>query len=288
VYDNNSTDRTRERAAEAGAILGAQPLQGKGYVVRRMFADVEADVYVLVDGDGTYAAEAAPELVRRLLAEQLDMVNAARRATATEAYRPGHRFGNVVLSTLVRGLFGARVQDLLSGYRVFSRRFVKSFPASSTGFELETELTVHALELHMPVAEVETPYRERPEGSRSKLHTFRDGLRILRTIVDLAKLEKPLAFFSTVAAVFGAASVAFAAPVVVQYLDTGLVPRLPTAVLATGLMLVAALAATSGLILDSVAHGRREAKRLAYLRFPAPGGLAAGRARSRLPSERQA
>jgi hypothetical protein len=287
VFDNNSTDRTRELAAEAGALVGNQQLQGKGHVVRRMFADVEADVYVLVDGDDTYEAAAAPALVERLLSGQLDMVNAARSATGAQAYRPGHRFGNVLLSTLVRIVFGARIQDLLSGYRVFSRRYVKSFPASSTGFELETELTVHALELQMPIAEIETAYKERPEGSSSKLRTFRDGLRILRTIIDLAKLEKPLAFFSAIAMALALVSIGLAIPVVVQYLETGLVPRVPTALLSTGLMLVAALSGTSGLILDSVAHGRREAKRLAYLRFPAPGALVgAASARSRVSSGR--
>lgn len=285
VFDNNSDDRTRELAAAAGAIVGVEQLQGKGHVVRRMFADIDAEVYVLVDGDDTYSAPSAPELVRRLVVGQLDMVNAARRATGTEAYRPGHRFGNVMLSSLVRLVFGARIQDLLSGYRVFSRRFVKSFPASSAGFELETEFTVHALELQMPIAEIETPYKERPAGSQSKLRTFRDGLRILRTIIDLAKLERPLAFFSGVAAVLALTALILAVPVLREFRDTGLVPRFPTAILATGLMIIAALTGSVGLVLDSVAHGRREAKRLAYLRYPPPGALLAGDSRARVDRE---
>ncbi len=273
VYDNNSTDRTCDVARQAGAAVGRERLQGKGHVVRRMFADIEADVYLLVDGDDTYDAAAAPALVARLLGDRLDMVNGARSPVGAEAYRPGHRFGNAMLSKLVRMIFGEQIRDLLSGYRVLSRRFVKSFPATSTGFELETELTVHALELRMPVDEIVTTYKQRPDGSSSKLRTFRDGLRILRTIIDLAKHEKPLAFFSVIAALFASTSIVLAIPVVLHYLATGLVPRFPTAILATGLMLVAFLAATCGLILDSVAHGRRENKRLAYLRWAAPGTI---------------
>jgi glycosyltransferase involved in cell wall biosynthesis len=270
VYDNNSTDDTVARAADAGAVVRREPLQGKGNVVRRMFADVVADVYVLVDGDATYDAAAAPGLVRLLLDDGLDMVNAARASDRTEAYRPGHRLGNVFLTGVVGALFGKRFKDMLSGYRVFSRRFVKSFPALSQGFEIETELTVHALELRMPIAEVETVYGERPMGSASKLKTFRDGFRILRTIALLAKEERPLAFFSVVFAALAALALALAYPIFVTYERTGLVPRLPTAVLATGVMLLAFLSLASGMILDSLVRARRELRRLHYLQVPPP------------------
>jgi hypothetical protein len=275
VYDNASTDRTAAVAAAAGATVVREPLRGKGNVVRRMFADVEADIYVLADGDDTYNADAAPQLVELLWREQLDMVNAARRNTSQDAYRRGHRFGNRLFTRLVSGLFGKRFDDILSGYRVFSRRFVKSFPALAKGFEIETELTVHALELRMPVREVMTAYKERPEGSVSKLSTFRDGFRILRTILRLAKEERPLAYFSLGGAVLALASVALAFPLLLTYLETGLVPRLPTAVLTSALMILAFLSLACGLILDSVAHGRREMKRLHYLTLPAPAAWAA-------------
>jgi glycosyltransferase involved in cell wall biosynthesis len=268
VYDNNSTDRTVEVALEAGAIVQREVRQGKGNVVRRMFADVEADVFVLVDGDGTYAAANAPALVNRLLEDGLDMVNAAREEQSADAYRKGHRFGNWLLTEIVRRIFGRQLSDMLSGYRVLSRRFVKSFPALSAGFEIETELTVHALELRMPIAEVRTPYRERPPGSVSKLNTYRDGFRILRTIAALVKEERPLAFFGVSFVLLAAFSLLFGAPVVKTYLDTGLVPRLPTAVLSMGLMLLAFLALACGLILDTVTHGRRELRRLHYLQVP--------------------
>ncbi|GAB4369356.1 MAG: glycosyltransferase family 2 protein [Kiloniellaceae bacterium] len=270
VYDNASSDRTAEVAAAAGATVVAEPLRGKGNVVRRMFADVEADIYVLADGDDTYDAAAAPGLIELLCREQLDMVNAARSNTSQEAYRRGHKFGNRLFTQLVSALFGKRFNDILSGYRVFSRRFVKSFPALAQGFEIETELTVHALELRMPVREVMTAYKERPEGSVSKLSTFRDGFRILRTIVRLAKEERPLAFFSAGGAVLALASLVLAFPLLLTYLETGLVPRLPTAVLASGLMILGFLGLACGLILDSVAHGRREMKRLHYLTLPKP------------------
>jgi hypothetical protein len=260
VYDNASSDRTGVR----------EPLRGKGNVVRRMFADVEADIYVLADGDGTYDAAAAPELIEILCREQLDMVNAARRNTSQDAYRRGHRFGNRLFTQLVSSLFGKRFDDILSGYRVFSRRFVKSFPALAQGFEIETELTVHALELRMPVREVMTAYKERPEGSASKLSTFRDGFRILRTILRLAKEERPLASFAAGGAALALASLALAFPLLLTYLETGLVPRLPTAVLVCALMILAFLSLACGLILDSVAHGRREMKRLHYLTLSAP------------------
>jgi glycosyltransferase involved in cell wall biosynthesis len=270
VYDNNSRDRTAAVAAAAGAVVRREPLQGKGNVVRRMFADVEADAYVLVDGDDTYHAASAPALVAKLFAEQLDMVNGARATEIAAAYRRGHRFGNVLLTRLVTAIFGHRTEDMLSGYRVFSRRFVKSFPSLAAGFEIETELTVHALELRMPLAEVATPYKDRPAGSVSKLSTFRDGFRILWLIGKLVKEERPVQFFGIGALALAAAAVILAWPVVTTYLATGLVPRLPTAVLATGLMLLAFLSLVCGLILDTVTRGRRELKRLAYLAQPAP------------------
>lgn len=271
VYDNNSTDETAARAAAAGALVRKEPLQGKGYVVRRMFADVEADVYVLVDGDDTYEAAAAPALVERLLGESLDMVNGARRAQHSDAYRRGHVLGNWLLTTLVRRLFGARIDDLLSGYRVFSRRYVKSFPALAGGFEIETELTVHALQLEMPLAEVMTAYKERPQGTASKLRTYRDGFRILTTIANLMRHERPLAFFSTLATVLAGSAIVLFVPILERWLETGLVPRFPTAILSTGLMLTAVLLFAVGLILDSLALTRRQLKRLSYLSTPRPG-----------------
>jgi glycosyltransferase involved in cell wall biosynthesis len=270
VYDNNSRDRTREAASAAGAVVRGESLQGKGHVVRRMFADIEADVYVLVDGDDTYDAAAAPEMVRRLLEDRLDMVTGVRVTDAEAAYRPGHRFGNLMLTGMVRTVFGDRITDMLSGYRVFSRRFVKTFPALAAGFETETEFTVHALELRMPVGEVRTAYRERPPGSTSKLRTFHDGFRILRTILALVQRERPLAFFAASALALFTLGVAIFVPVLLEYLRTGLVPRLPTAVLSTGLVLLSFLSLTCGLILDTVTRGRQEAKRLAYLSIPAP------------------
>ena len=268
VYDNNSTDRTAEVARSAGAIVRHEPQKGKGHVVRRMFADVEADIYVLVDGDGTYDAAAAPALIDRLLADRCDMVNARRVDHGTMAYRRGHRLGNRVLTGMVARLFGARFEDMLSGYRVFSRRFVKSFPALSTGFEVETELTVHALSLAMPVAEVPAAYVDRTEGTRSKLHTLRDGLRILWTIVQLTKEERPLFFFSLGFVVLAGLSVGLAIPVVVEWVQTGLVPRFPTAILSASIMVLAFLSLTSGIVVSSVTRARREMKRLQYLATP--------------------
>jgi hypothetical protein len=270
VYDNNSRDLTMQVAAAAGAIVRSEPLQGKGNVVRRMFADIEADVYVLVDGDDTYHAASAPALVDKLLGEQLDMVNAARISQAEAAYRQGHVFGNWLLTTLVSSVFGTRTNDMLSGYRVFSRRFVKSFPALAGGFEIETELTVHALEMRMPFAEVGTPYKERPPGSTSKLSTFKDGFRILFMIGKLVKEERPLATFSITGAVLALLSLIIVTPVLITYYQTGLVPRLPTAVLAAALMILAFLSVTCGLILQTVTQGRRELKRMTYLSHPAP------------------
>jgi glycosyltransferase involved in cell wall biosynthesis len=268
VYDNNSTDRTVERARAAGALVRYETLQGKGNVVRRMFADVEADIYVLVDGDDTYHAPSAVPMIKRLLADRLDVVNATRLADTTAAYRPGHRFGNAMLSRIVAAVFGARITDTLSGYRALSRRFVKTFPAMSVGFETETELTVHALELRMPIGEIPVPYKERRSGSSSKLRTVRDGVRILRTILALVKGERPLPFFGAMAAAFAFAGVALGWPVVVEYMNTGLVPRLPTAVLATGLVILSSLSLACGLILDTITLGRREMKRLRYLAMP--------------------
>jgi len=270
VFDNNSTDDTRAVARAAGALVRVENLQGKGHVVRRMFSDVEADLYVLVDGDGTYEAAAAPGLIQRLREDGLDMVNGARVTDRAAAYRRGHVLGNRVLTGLVAAIFGKRLTDMLSGYRVFSRRFVKSFPALSSGFETETELTVHALELRMPIGEVPTRYVERPAGSASKLRTYRDGMRILRTIMVLMKQERPLAFFSAIGAVILLCGLAIGIPVVLDFLRTGLVPRLPSAVLASGLVMVASLSFVCGLILDSVTRARAEVKRLAYLAQPAP------------------
>ncbi len=270
VYDNNSRDLTMQVAAAAGAVVRSEPLQGKGNVVRRMFADIEADVYVLVDGDDTYHAASAPALVDKLLGEQLDMVNAARISQAEAAYRQGHVFGNWLLTTLVSSVFGKRTNDMLSGYRVFSRRFVKSFPALAGGFEIETELTVHALEMRMPFAEVGTPYKERPPGSTSKLSTFKDGFRILFMIGKLVKEERPLATFSITGAVLALLSLIIVTPVLITYYQTGLVPRLPTAVLAAALMILAFLSVTCGLILQTVTQGRRELKRMTYLSHPPP------------------
>ncbi|HEY0683882.1 MAG TPA: glycosyltransferase [Steroidobacter sp.] len=270
VYDNNSKDDTKARAARAGAIVRTETFQGKGNVVRRMFADIEAEAYVLVDGDGTYDAASAAVMVDTLLANSLDMVNGSRVPVSSAAFRPGHVFGNKLLTGTVAAIFGNRLKDMLSGYRVFSRRFVKSFPALATGFETETELTVHALELRLPLAEIQTPYRDRPPGSKSKLNTFRDGFRILRTIVYLVKEERPMQFFSLLALALFVASLALGWPVVVTFLQTGLVPRLPTAVLAVGIMILAAVSFIAGLILDTVTLSRREMKRLHYLGLQGP------------------
>jgi glycosyltransferase involved in cell wall biosynthesis len=268
VYDNGSTDRTVAVAQQAGVVVRREPLRGKGHVMRRMFADVEADIYVLVDGDNTYHAASAPALVRKLRDENLDMVNGAREEKSELAYRAGHRFGNRLLTGLVAWFFGERFNDMLSGYRIMSRRFVKSFPALASGFEIETELTVHALQLNLPIAEVMTPYRERPAASSSKLRTIPDGIKIMRLIMRLIREERPLEFFSSVAALLAAVSIAIAVPLVSEYLETGLVPRIPTAVLSTGMMLISFLSLTCGLVLATVTRGRIEAKRLQYLSIP--------------------
>lgn len=270
VYDNCSSDGTAALAREAGAVVRREDRLGKGNVVRRMFADVDADVYVLVDGDGTYDATTAPEMVQRLLLEGLDVVNGRRRQVEADAYRFGHRFGNRMFNFMVGAGFGRRFDDMLSGYRVFSRRFVKSFPALTGGFEIETETAVHALELKLPVAEVDTPYRARGKGGESKLSTIRDGFRIAGAILWLLKEVRPLMTLGSLAVFCALASVVLAWPVVLEYLETGLVPRIPTAVLSTGLMVLAGVLLVAGLIMDSVARGRREAKRMAYLRLSPP------------------
>jgi glycosyltransferase involved in cell wall biosynthesis len=268
VYDNNSTDDTAAQARAAGAVVRKETLQGKGNVIRRMFADIDADIYVLVDGDGTYDASSALAMIDKLLDEDLDMVNAARDASEDASYRRGHRFGNRLLTGIVSHIFGNRLTDMLSGYRVFSRRFAKSFPGLSHGFEIETELTVHALELRLPIAEVRAPYGSRPPGSMSKLGTIRDGIRVLWTILVLIKEERPLPFFSLIAASLALASIVVTVPIFITFMETGLVPRVPTAVLATGMMVLGFLSLACGLILDTVTRGRRELKRLHYLSLP--------------------
>ena len=266
VFDNNSSDQTAAIARSHGASVRHVSLQGKGHVVRRQFADIEADVYLMVDGDDTYHAASAPALVRCLLDGHHDMVVGVRQAQATAAYRSGHAWGNRMLTGFLSWLFGRNCRDILTGYRAFSRRFVKSFPVLSAGFDIETELTVHALEMKMSVGEVETPYKERPEGSFSKLSTYRDGFRILRTMLRLFSAERPLVFFGGIGVALMVISTLLAIPLFSEYLRTGLVPRLPTAVLATGIMLSALLGITVGLVLDTVTRGRREMKMLAYLR----------------------
>jgi glycosyltransferase involved in cell wall biosynthesis len=269
VYDNNSTDRTIEVARAAGAFVSIERLQGKGNVVRRMFSDIEADAYVLVDGDDTYEAASAVPMLDMLFTEGIDMVTGTRVTNIAAAYRRGHRFGNVMLTGIVRSIFGDRITDMLSGYRVFSRRFVKSFPALSSGFETETELTIHALELKMPLGELETPYRDRGEGSTSKLNTYKDGVRILATIVSLVKDQRPLQFFTIAGVILFVLGVGLSVPILIEFHQTHLVPRFPTAILSTGIVLLSFLSMVCGLVLDSVARGRKEAKRMTYLSIPA-------------------
>lgn len=280
VYDNNSNDNTAGIAAECGAIVRSEPQQGKGHVVRRMFSDIDAAIYILVDGDNTYHAESVHTMIDTLLTEHCDMVNGRRVTEISKAYRFGHRTGNRLLSGIVNWIFGKRCADILSGYRVFSRRFVKSFPALSTGFEIETELTVHALSLNIPMTEVDTPYKDRPEQSISKLNTYRDGFKILWTILLLTKEERPVFFYSVATGVLAVVSLALGVPVVLEFLETGEVPRFPTAILSASIMVLAVLSLATGLILDSVARGRREVKRLHYLGF-----TWLGRSRRRIPSE---
>ncbi|MCW2337602.1 glycosyltransferase involved in cell wall biosynthesis [Sphingobium sp. B2D3A] len=271
VFDNNSSDDSVAVARAAGAIVHSVRQQGKGHVVRRMFADVDADIYVLADGDATYDASAAPALVSAMLDGPLDMVVGARKSEVEAAYRPGHRLGNLLLTGLLRQLFGRSFTDILSGYRVFSRRFVKSFPILSEGFEIETEMSVHALELRMPVGEVMTAYAARAEGSLSKLNTFRDGWRILRTMIQLYRVERPLWFFGFIALVIALVAGLMGVPVILTYLETGLVPRFPTLITIVGMGVLSALCLLTGLILDTVTRGRQEMKRLAYLAHTAPG-----------------
>ena len=271
VYDNNSRDKTVEKAAKAGAIVRSERQQGKGHVVRRMFADVDADVYIMADGDLTYDPKAAPAMVELLRRDQLDMVVGTRQHDAKDAYRGGHVIGNRLFTGLLARLFGRSFSDIFSGYRVFSRRFAKSFPVLSEGFEIETEMSVHALELRMPVGELATAYGARPEGSESKLSTFRDGWRILKTIVTLYRVERPVLFYGSIGALLLIAAIILSVPLVITYIDTGLVPRFPTAILVTGMTIVAVLCFFAGLILDTVTRGRREMRRLAYLAFPGPG-----------------
>lgn len=270
VYDNASTDNTARVALAAGAIVRNEPRRGKGNVVRRMFADIEADIYVLVDGDDTYHLDSAPEMIRVLRQRASDMVNGARITPQAAAYRPGHRLGNAFFTRLVGMLFGAHIEDMLSGFKIFSRRFVKSFPALSAGFEIETEILVHALEMGVALAEVKTPYKERPEGSHSKLQTFRDGWKILLAILALLRAERPLGFFGTIAAVLALSCLATGVPVIFEYFATGAVPRFPSAFLAAALGGIAVNCFFTGLILDLVRTGRHEAKRLAYLALPPP------------------
>ena len=270
VYDNNSKDRTADLAREAGAIVRTEMRQGKGNVMRRMFADVEADIYVLADGDDTYDASQAPALIAKLTNEELDLVTGRRVHTQAAAYRAGHVWGNKMLTGLTAMMFNVKLKDMLSGYRIMSRRFVKSFPFTATGFAIETELTVHAVRLLMPMAEVDTAYKERPEGSASKLNTYRDGFRILFAIAKLIREERPLFFFSAIAAILAGVALILGWQLAVYFIAHGTVPRLPTALLATGLVIIAFLSLMSGLILDTVTRGRWEAKRMAYLALRGP------------------
>ena len=270
VFDNNSTDDSVAVATAAGAVVRRVRQQGKGHVVRRMFADIEADIYVMADGDATYEAAAAPALVRAMLDDNFDMVVGARRSEVEQAYRRGHRLGNRLMTGLLRELFGRSFTDIFSGYRVFSRRFVKSFPVLSAGFEIETEMSVHALELRMPVSEIVTAYAARPEGSHSKLSTYRDGLRILRVMMQLYRTERPLWFYGFIGALALIMGITLGIPVVLTWLDTGLVPRFPTVIAIVGIGLFACLSVMTGLILDTVTRGRQEMKRLAYLAHRAP------------------
>lgn len=265
IFDNNSSDGTADAARAAGAEVRFEHIPGKGSVVRRMFAEIDADWYILVDGDATYDASAAPRLVATAVKGGYDMVNVARQEAGAGAYRRGHRAGNRILTNLVGAIFGSRTTDMLSGYKIFSRRFVKSFPAMSAGFEIETELMIHALELRLPISEIAAPYGERPEGSASKLATWRDGFLILRMIGLLIQRERPLEFFASAALVLMVISIGLAVPVIVTFLETGLVPKLPTAVLAAALGISSLLSLAVGLILNAVTHSRREMKRLAYL-----------------------
>lgn len=272
VYDNNSTDDTLALATSAGAVVGNVSHQGKGHVVRRQFADIDADIYILVDGDATYSAACAPKLVNSVI-QGHDMVVGVRGAVDSGAYRFGHAFGNRLLTGFLSWIFGQRFQDILSGYRAFSRRYIKSFPLLSNGFEIETELTVHALELNMPVAEIPTPYRERPDGSESKLNTWKDGFRILMTILKLFSTERPAMFYGTGSLLLMIGALALGFPLITTYLETGLVPRYPTAIIVTSMFILSGLMLLAGIIINSIATGRREAKIMAYLNQTPPSAF---------------
>ena len=283
VYDNASTDATVARAQEAGATVGFESRRGKGNVMRRMFADIDADVYVMVDGDGTYDAASAPAMVDLVLSRRIDMVVGARKPTANDqgvVYRKGHTTGNALFTKALRALVGGEFSDIFSGYRAMSRRFVKSLPVQSSGFEIETELSAHAIGLHANCAEVDTAYGSRVEGSASKLNTYRDGLRIAGTIVRLFESVRPMQFFALCAAVLTAAALILGVPVVNEFAHTGLVTRFPTAILAVSIQIVAFLCLASGMILKSVQQARQEARRLAYLQIAPPPGPASGAASS--------
>lgn len=269
VYDNCSSDRTVERALEAGAVVCSEPHKGKGNVVRRAFADIDADIYLLIDGDDTYDAGAAPAMLEKLLAENLDQVVGVRRG---DAYRAGHETGNRALNRIVTGIFGDTMGDMLSGYRVFSRRFVKSFPAVSREFEIETELTVHSLALRIPSATIDVGFKDRPEGSESKLRTYRDGWKILNVIMTLTRHERPIYFFGLLSALLMWVAVLLAIPVLVQYLQTGMVPRMPTLIVASFLVMISCLLFLAGLVIDGTRKSRHEASRLSYMRYPAIRG----------------
>lgn len=269
VYDNNSTDTTVHEALAAGAIVRTETRQGKGNVVRRAFADIDADVYVLIDGDDTYDAAQAPALVDVLLDGPHDHVVGVRTHVDDAAYRPGHVLGNRLLTGVVGALFGRQITDMLSGYRAFSRRYVKSFPALSREFEIETELTIHSLHLRVPVAELPVGYKERPDGGESKLRTYRDGWRILRWIIEITRHERPALFHGVLAGVFALIALILGLPVIMDYLETGLVPRFPTAILASAITIIAFATLGLGYLLDAIRRGREEAARLSYLRLPA-------------------
>lgn len=272
VYDNNSTDKTTQVAKECGAITGFEARKGKGNVVRRMFADIDADIYLMADGDGTYDADIAPDLIKKLTQENLDMVVGTRvHEDHKDVYRPGHRFGNRLLTDTVKYIFGQGLTDMLSGYRAFSRRFVKTFPSNASGFEIETELTIHALHMRLPCGEVPSRYFVRAEGTESKLSTYRDGILILRFIMFLFQDAKPMAFFGIISSLLALLSLIIGIPVILEFFETGLVPRFPSAVLSTGLMLSALLSGACGLIMENVSRGRKDTNRLFYLAHPAPG-----------------
>jgi glycosyltransferase involved in cell wall biosynthesis len=265
VYDNNSTDDTRHQAALAGAIVRQELRQGKGHVVRRMFSDIEADIYIMADGDGTYDTASAPLLIQLLLENELDMVVGTRREQTDSAHRTGHKLGNILFNWALKILFLSPFKDIFSGYRVFSRRFVKSFPALSAGFDIETEMSIHTLFNQIPFMEFETPFFDRAEGTESKLSTFKDGIKIMWRMVHLFKEYKPMPFFGGIGSVLGLTALVLGFPILREFLATGLVPRIPTALLCTGLSVTAMLSFVCGFILDSLCRMRKENMRLFYL-----------------------